>query len=131
MVQKNIWPSLVHVLRTVVFDLVDRDGGGTVTKEELGELVRAIRSATADIVLNTDNFYSHALVYNIQSTCCKCAFHFMNGKRNHLRGRSRLMYAIHFERYRSQNGIQLEGDHLGNNEKQWDIGKQSYRKNFV
>ena len=23
-----------------VFDLVDRDGGGTVTKEELGELVR-------------------------------------------------------------------------------------------
>lgn len=26
--------------RSAVFDLVDRDGGGTVTKEELGELVR-------------------------------------------------------------------------------------------
>jgi len=28
----------------VVFDLVDRDGGGTVTKEELGELVRGANS---------------------------------------------------------------------------------------
>ena len=33
-------PPCRIVAPPAVFDLVDRDGGGTVTKEELGELVR-------------------------------------------------------------------------------------------
>lgn len=37
---KSLHPRAVHVVFAAVFDLVDRDGGGTVTKEELGELVR-------------------------------------------------------------------------------------------
>lgn len=36
----TVHPRAVYVVFAAVFDLVDRDGGGTVTKEELGELVR-------------------------------------------------------------------------------------------